>query len=237
MKALQLFLFVLFVLTAQLFCWSGESIQNLPEIDENTMRIFFVRHAETMHNANPNMTHSQEGYYRITEKGEKQAKVIGEVLRNSPIVAAFTSETDRTLKTLELSGLAEAHNLEIKQDAAFNRPEAGLKKDGTPTNFRWRIEQWREGHDPRPENGESLSDAVQDTFEQLRHVEKGYGKAVVIVTHGDIIAGVAGSADGYPPWKRWSNFQSNTGSITVIDLEKDGPAALRAFNITPDINE
>jgi len=64
-----------------------------------------------------------------------------------------------------------------------------------------------------------------------------YGKAVVIVTHGDIVAGLAGSADAVPAWNRWEKYQAGHGSITVIDVEKDGPLVPRAFNIPPRVIE
>ncbi len=55
------------------------SIQGLPALEPDMMRIFLVRHAETLHNAKSGVELTEDEYYRITEKGEAQCRAIGEM--------------------------------------------------------------------------------------------------------------------------------------------------------------
>ena len=65
----------------------------------------------------------------------------------------------------------------------------------------------------------------------MRQLKHAYGKSIVIVSHGDIIAGLVGTAKGIPVWDHWEKFNAATTSICVVDIRKEGPAILRAFNI------
>ncbi|RJP32147.1 MAG: hypothetical protein C4527_06630, partial [Candidatus Omnitrophota bacterium] len=146
MKVLHfLLLFSLFTALSP-FGWSDTpSIEDLPAIGNDTIRVFFIRHAETLHNAQPGIDPNSPDYFRITEKGEAQSKAIGKVLAKQPIAALFASQTDRTRKTLELSGLIDARRARRIQNAAFNQVALGEKEDGSPYTLKERIEIWRQG--------------------------------------------------------------------------------------------
>ncbi len=212
-------------------------LKDLPPIASDAIRVYFIRHAETHHNVNHSMARDSELYFTITDKGKAQSRVAGEALTDYPIAAAYTSETDRTWKTLEFSGLVKENGIPVKQDPAFNQMRTGLKENGDPYALSERIALWREGYDRTPKEGESLTDSTKRVFDRIRKMDDAYGKAVVVVTHGDILAGVAGSADETPSWRRWDEYQTGLGSLTIIDVFKTKPVILRVFNFSPELEE
>ena len=62
-------------------------------------RVHFVRHAETLFNVNGQL----QGWCDspLTERGEHQAFALGELMRDVPLAAAFTSDLTRTRTTTE----------------------------------------------------------------------------------------------------------------------------------------
>ena len=230
-------LVLLGILGLNLAGWSADSLADLPPIGPDTLRVFIVRHAETHHNVDAKMEPTSNLYNQITDNGKKQAAVMGEMLKDQPIVAAFTSEIARTKETLALSRLPELKHLEAKSDPAFNGIKPGKREDGTPGNLSWRVELWKKGSDPTPPDGESMREACRRVFERLRLERSAFGQAIVVVTHGDIQAGLIGSLQTLPPWDRWPKCEAPTGSITVIDVVKMGPPILRIPKIPMQVSE
>lgn len=217
--------------------WAGaDEIDRLPDIAPDAIRVFIVRHAETYHQIQK-LDSNSDLYYKLTPNGEKQSKTVGFALRKEPIVACYSSETERTRKTLQLTGLASLNGLKAIEEKAFNRPIDGKLEDGSTSTFSWRIEQWSQGRDPQPEGGETLAQATNRCYKYIRSIDHAYGKAIIVVTHGDVIAGMVGAADKVPVWDRWERFNAASCTICVVDVYKDGPAILRAFAIDPSIGE
>ncbi len=207
-----------------------EKISELPPIDSDTIRVFIVRHAETYHQIQK-LDHNSELYYKITPDGVKQSKAVGKALQNQPIVACYSSVTDRTKKTLQHTGLPALKELKVVQKKAFNRPKSGMTEEGKPSSFSWRIEQWKKNRDPQPKGGESLDQAIKRSKKFIKKLKYAYGKAIIVVSHGDIIAGMVGDAKGIPVWDHWEKFAAASSSICVVDIHKSKPAIFRAFNI------
>ena len=207
-----------------------EKISELPKVEPEAIRVFIVRHAETYHQIKK-LDHDSELYYKITPNGVKQSKAVGEALKKQPIVACYSSVTDRTKKTLQLTGLPALKKLKAIQEKAFNRPKSGLTEDGKPSTFSWRIEQWKNNNDSQPKGGESLAQAIKRSVKFIKKQKHAYGKAIIVVSHGDIIAGMVGAAEGEPVWDYWEKFAAASSSICVVDIHKSKPAILRAFNI------
>ncbi len=226
----KILLFVLLIGFSSITGAEVKSISELPDIEPDAIRVFIVRHAETYHQIQK-LDENSDLYYKITPAGVKQSKAVGQALANQPIVACFSSVTDRTKKTLQLTGLPELKGLKAIQEKAFNRPTPGLTEDGTPSTFSWRIEQWKMDRDPQPKGGESLAQAIKRCNNFIRKLEHAYGKAIIVVSHGDIIAGLVGAAKGIPVWDHWEKYPAASTSICVVDMHKSKPAILRAFNI------
>ncbi len=62
------------------------------------MRIFLIRHGETIFNANRTV---QFGDTPLSERGEEQARQLGEAMRNEPITSILASDYARAYRTAE----------------------------------------------------------------------------------------------------------------------------------------
>lgn len=205
-------------------------LENLPDIKENEIRIYLIRHAETFHNIDHTMESNSPEYYRITLRGKKQAEELGKLLVGKPIAAIFTSQMTRTKETLKF--MAMPKEIPVVDDKAFNFMKLGVKEDGSDATMADRIALWNKNTDSTPPNGESLSDATRRAIARLR-AENALGKAVVVISHGDVIAGLIGSAEGLNTWDRWEEAQVPVGSISVIDIQNEGPLYVHVKGYDP----
>jgi len=83
-------------------------------------------------------------------------------------------------------------------------------------------------HDPRPDGGESLADGSARAVGAINQLTKKYiGKAVTIVTHGDMCAALLGQAENTPVSKRHELHDVATGSVSEIIITDSGWYLLR----------
>jgi probable phosphoglycerate mutase len=210
--------------------YAQNPLEGLPPIQDGETRLFIIRHAETFHNIDHSMTSESPEYYRITLRGKKQAAALGELLKDQPIAKIFTSQMTRAKETLKFMEMP--NNFEVVDDKAFNFMKLGLNDKGESNTFADRIAIWEQNTDPIPQDGESLSYATKRFISRLR-AEDAEGKAVVVISHGDVVAGLIGSAEGLNPWHRWEEAGVPVGSLTVIDMKKDGPLYVHVKGFDP----
>ncbi len=206
-------------------------LQGLPEIEDNEIRLFIIRHAETFHNIDPTMDKDAPEYYRITLRGKKQAAALGKLVKDQPIAMIFTSQMTRAKETLKFMEMPP--HFEAADDKAFNFLKRGLMPNGEPATFGDWIKMWENNTDPVLPNSENMEIGTRRFIKRLREETDAFGKAVVVVSHGDVIAGVIGSAEGYHPWERWEKSQVPVGSLSVLDLEREGPLYLHFKGFDP----
>jgi broad specificity phosphatase PhoE len=109
------------------------------------------------------------------------------------------------------------------EDKAFASLRKGETPDGRPVSWSWRKKQWKAGHDPRPEGGESLADGVARATGAIDKLAREYpAQAVTIVTHGDICAALLGQAVNTPISKRYKLHDVATGSASEIIITDSG---------------
>lgn len=226
----RIFLLAACVCTVLQVSYAQNPLEGLPEIGEDETRLFIIRHAETFHNIDHTMASNSPEYYRITLRGKKQAAALGEMLKDQPIAKIFTSQMTRAKETLKFMEMPK--EFEVKDDKAFNFMKLGFKDSSTNYTFAERVAMWESNTDPMPSNGESLSFATKRFIKRLR-AEGAEGKALVVVSHGDVIAGLIGSAEGLTPWHRWEEASVPVGSLTVIDLKKEGPMYVHVKGFDP----
>jgi probable phosphoglycerate mutase len=95
--------------------------------------------------------------------------------------------------------------------------------DGKTTTWEWRFAEWKAGRDPQPVGGESLADAAGRTVRAVQAlVARHAGKAVVVVTHSDIVAALIGQAVGTPIEQRYAKHTVPTGAVCEITVGADG---------------
>jgi len=209
-----------------------------PDVRGNVLlRVYLVRHGESYKNVpHPADTH-KEKLDSLTAKGLRQAASVGKYLEDKAVVAVVASPTGRTSQTADAIGKALGLKEHYSQDKSFASITGGKTPDGQPVTWSWRQKQWAAGRDPRPEAGESLADGVARAVDAINGLSKKYtGRAVVIISHGDICAGLLGQADNTPITERYEINAVPTGSVSEIVIT-DVEWYLLAEGMVPPIEE
>ena len=187
------------------------------------LKIYLVRHGQAYSNLPLASLMSKEKRDSLTPEGSQQAKETGDYLRGKNIVAVIASPTGRTRETARI--IAEELGLKgvFTENASFASMKDGKTPDGKPSNIAWRVSQWSAGQDLRPEGGESLGDATKRAVEAVETFAASYrGKALVIVSHSDICAGLAGHADNTPVHQRYDKHSIGFASVIEIGILQQG---------------
>jgi broad specificity phosphatase PhoE len=189
----------------------------------NGTRVFIVRHAEAYKNLPVTAHMSREKRDSLTPEGFKQAKKTGKYLKNRDVAVVVASPTGRTRQTARI--IAQEIGLKgvFSENTAFRSTEQGATPDGNPTSWSWRKGQWNAGQDPRPQRGESLQDAVNRAVQAVAALIRQYPeRGVVIVTHSDICAGIAGDAVNTPFHQRYQKHGFDLGSVSEFVVYRNG---------------
>lgn len=192
------------------------------------LRVYVVRHAEAYKNVPQPPGTPEEKLDSLTPNGLSQAAAAGRFLADKGVVAVFTSPTGRTRQTADAIAKAIGPQVRYFEDEAFASLKDGTTADGKPTSWSWRKEQLKAGRDPRPVGGESFEDGVVRAVESVNKLAKKYpGKAVVIVSHSDICAGLLGHAAGTSTYKMPQLHSVATASVSEIVITHKGWHLLR----------
>jgi broad specificity phosphatase PhoE len=186
-------------------------------------RLFVVRHAEAYKNLPLHSIWSKEKQDSLTPEGLKQAEKAGRYLKERNMAVVVASPTGRTRQTARI--IAQEIGLKggLSEDPAFKSMKMGKTPKGKPVTWSWRKEQWKAGHDPRPQGGESLQEAVNRAVQAAKTLIRQYPeRGVVIVTHSDICAGLAGHAANTPFYQRYEKHGVGLGSVTEIVVNRKG---------------
>lgn len=206
-------------------CSSKSTHQQVtPGVKGNVLlRVYIVRHGEAYKNVPHPSDTPREKLDSLTPKGLRQAAAAGKYLEDKAVVAVVASPTGRTRQTADAIGEAIGLKEHYSQDKSFASITGGKTPDGQPVTWSWRQKQWAAGRDLRPEGGESLTDGVTRAIDAINGLSKKYpGRAVVIVSHGDICAGLVGQADNTPITERYEKNAVPTGSVSEIVITDIG---------------
>ncbi|MHC4146212.1 MAG: histidine phosphatase family protein [Planctomycetota bacterium] len=211
--------------------------RNRPAVKGNVvLRVYIVRHAQAYKNVPQPPGTPDEKLDSLTPKGFRQAAAAGESLAGNEVVAVITSPTGRTRQTADAIGKALGLDEHYFEDSAFASVKNGKTPDGKPSSWSWRKEQLKAGRDPRPVGGESFQDgAARATSAVNKLAEKYPGKAVAIVSHGDICAVMLGHAGRTSIHKRHQLHNVATGSVSEIVVTDEGWYLLRQDVSSPPI--
>jgi broad specificity phosphatase PhoE len=216
---------VCLLVVSNLGCASSDSKRSLTQAEKT--RMFVVRHAEAYKNLPQTRTIPKEKLDSLTSLGMQQAKECGMSLNGKGIVAVVTLPTGRTRETARI--ISEQLGLKgaISEDSAFFSMRKGITPDGRKVTWWWREAQWAADRDPRPKGGESLEDAARRVTHAVELLVQRYsGKGVVIVTHSDICAGLAGHAMNTPFPQRYAEHKVGLGEVVKIVIDAGGTWAL-----------
>jgi len=164
----------------------------------------------------------------LTPKGRQQARKTGEYLKGRNIGAVIASPFGRTRQTARIIALEVGLKGVFLEDPHFRSMKKGKSPNGAPVTWDWQEAQWNAGRDPRPSEGESLQDATDRAAKGVEALLLKYpGKNIVIVTHSDICAGLAGHAAGTPFPQRYKRHGPGPGAVVEIQIEPQGKWKLK----------
>ena len=199
-----------------------------PTAEPSVLTVFVVRHAEAYQNLPFHSHMPKEKQDSLTPDGFMQAKKAGKYLKDKSIMAVVASPTGRTHQTARLISEEVGLSGVFSENPAFKSMRKGKTPDGKPVTWSWRKAQWKAGHDPRPQGGESLQDATDRAVQGVEILIKKYpGKSVVIVTHSDICASLAGHAKNTPFHQRYNKHGVGLGSVIEIHIGPQGTWKLK----------
>jgi broad specificity phosphatase PhoE len=157
------------------------------------MRLFvFARHAESSMNAAHVLSSDPSHPVGLSPRGRRQARRLGEQIRNLEIDLAVYTRLPRTRETVELA--LRGRDIPFVVQPGLDEVQLGAL-DGAPIRAYW---AWKENHDrsePFP-MGESLDDAARRYADALRWLVERPGAVALVVSHQIAIRYLLEAASG-----------------------------------------
>jgi len=197
-------------------------------------KLILLRHGQSQWNLENRFT----GWKNVplTEKGEKEAKKAGELIKkhNISIDRVFSSVLERANRTAEiaiihaaLNNLLENNKLIMTCSEKLNERDygdlVGLNKQETADKFgKDQVHIWRRSYDTPPPNGESLKDVVDRVSPYFNEYIKPLidkGENVLIAAHGNSLRAMMIELGMYKS-EEISNIELPTGSPLCINLDQ-----------------
>jgi len=182
-----------------------------------------VRHAQAWKNVPsvlrpPGMTDAQLD--SLTEKGEQQARAIGQRLAGAGATRVVSSPAQRARQTAEaIASVLGTGPIEVSD--SFEPLRHGASKQAA--DYRWRTGNWKAGNDPRPEGGEALADGLARAAGFLEEIARtAPGTTLVVVTHGEITAALLSKAAGVSPLAGYQANFVDEGTISDVGVSAEG---------------
>jgi probable phosphoglycerate mutase len=208
------------------------SLADLPPIPAGTMRVFVVRHGQSVHNLQPPPDLPQDQLDRLTPLGLEQARAAGLALRSLGISLIVCSPMRRTRETAE-EIRAVMGDVEIRVDERLRPLEMGTNGDGAPLEWNDRWAEWEFGRDPVPNGGESLGQLGMRVFQVILALKDAYAdRSVVFVSHSEVISNLTGFLEGTTLTGRFAARIKN-GSLTAVDSPPAAFPRLLMSNFVP----
>lgn len=162
-------------------------------IPDDGAQILFVRHGE-VHNPGA-IFYGRLPRFRLSARGERQAEAAGHALAGEPLAVIYTSPLLRTRQTGRI--IAREHQaIPVKTTRAIVEIRSRLQGTATATldATGWNF------YEPRlHDDDETLADIAARIEGFCRLIERRHpGRAVVAVTHGDILAVARARFSGWP---------------------------------------
>ena len=159
------------------------------------MKIYFIRHGETVWNTLRIFQGSSNS--PLTEIGREQAKRLGEKLKNVEFTNFYSSPLGRTVETSELiigdrdikiEFIEEFKEISVGRMEGVPRAEFEAQYPGQFHNFFHNPKEY----DPIPYGGESFPQLIERVERGLKKITEKHGKddIVVVVTHGMTLKGI-----------------------------------------------
>ncbi|MGC8568716.1 MAG: 2,3-bisphosphoglycerate-dependent phosphoglycerate mutase [Nitrososphaeria archaeon] len=192
--------------------------------------LILVRHGESLWNKENRFT----GWVDVplTDKGREEAKVAGELIKNTGIKidVAYTSQLSRAIETLEIILKVLGQNIPVIKDYHLNERMygdlQGLNKAETARIYgEEQVKLWRRSYDVRPPNGESLEDTQKRTVPFFKNTIlldiTYYRKNVLVVAHGNSLRSIIMYLENISP-NDVINLEVPTGVPIIYEMDEKG---------------
>jgi broad specificity phosphatase PhoE len=211
---------------------AAASLADLGPVPQTSVRVFLVRHGQAFSNLDPEPDLPPEKLDRLTDLGRTQAVSVGSALRGRGVRLVLTSPAGRARETADQVHKA-IEGATLRVEPALRPLELGRSSNGAALDWDQRIADWEAGRDPSPAGGESMEQLGRRVADLVATLAKQHaGASVVLVAHSEVIGSFLGHVRGTPPAKRYPPDIAN-GSISVVEVPRDGPPALVFANQKP----
>jgi phosphoserine phosphatase len=197
------------------------------------MRLYLVRHGETIDNFNN--IHQGQRNSLLTEKGKLQAKAVAERLKNEKFDIAYSSDLDRTIKTAEEILKFHPH-LKLIKLKELREQGKGIHEGKPRGDLDKALEKYNiEFHKYKPKGGESFEEVWERTIKFYNRIKEEHNHdSVLIIGHGGPISIIIAHLHNYKITDKNKHFLSNT-SVTIVDIDNKGTPKFSVINCTKHI--
>lgn len=202
------------------------------------LKLYITRHGETEWNIQKRMQGWKNS--NLTERGIRNAKALGEALRDVEFNRVYCSPLDRTRHTTEL--ILNGRNVEVVYEENLmeihlgevegkNQQEANEIYPGFSSHF------WENPHLYKPMSGEDFYQVRERVLKVLdKIIEENPSGSVLIVTHGVVLKTIHSYFKNLSMERLWDPPFIYDTSLTIVEV-KDGKFNILAEGDISHINE
>jgi len=185
------------------------------------LQVYLVRHGETVWNAERRIQgHSDSP---LTEKGEQQARQVGERIKNAGITHIISSDLGRTRRTAEI--IADACGCDITFDPRLRELNMGVLEKRLLDELSAEEERWRAslvngtegGRIPQGESMTELAQRMQAALDDCLALPA--GSRPLLVSHGMALGVLVSTILGLPAYAE-RRLRLRNCSISRVDHQQ-----------------
>lgn len=203
-------------------------------MDEKTTRVFLVRHGETEWNA----AQIFQGHLdsNLTEAGMEQARRLAERLEDERIVAIYSSDQGRAIRTAETVagklGLAVIPRADLREIDCGDW--TGKQYDEVKAGWPNEHSDWRaRPHLHRMPAGETAALVQERALGFLEWLgEKHLGSDVLVVTSNTVVRALVCHLLGWSLDKLWEGPKQSNCAVNLIEIRGGKPSLVLAGDVS-----
>lgn len=185
------------------------------------LQVYLVRHGETQWNAERRIQGQSDS--PLTQKGEDQAKQVGDRVRSLGITHIITSDLGRTRRTAEI--IADACGCEVIADPRLRELNMGVLEQRHIDTLTAEEEAWRrqlvngtpDGRIPEGESMQELSERMHSALHSC--LELPPGSRPLLVSHGIALGCLVSTILGLPAYAE-RRLRLRNCSISRVDHQQ-----------------
>ncbi|HHX60803.1 MAG TPA: histidine phosphatase family protein [Epulopiscium sp.] len=198
------------------------------------MRLYVVRHGETLWNTQKRM--QGWGNSDLTEQGKAQAKLLGESLLSIDFNQVVCSPLGRTIETA--NHIIGDRDVDIVINDDFKEMGFGSWEGKSPETLKSNYPEqynniWTDATKYVPVDGETFQQVINRIIRGIQQiVDDNPTGNVLLVTHGMIVQLLLVHMKGLPLSELWNRNVVHPTSLTVIDIEPGSIKVIKEDDIS-----